>query len=269
MIQQFFIFLMCTAAVVAAVRILLISGVEELCAAYHLSEKARGQILGYATSFPEFLVVVVSALMGIFEAGFWNIASSNIINWVLFLLAAGFYRQHRELSVRLFWDEILFGLASVLVPLTMFWLGFGPSPTLSAVLLAFFIFYRVLDHRLNRKSAHQPPPRGKAPSRPIAGLVKIAAGLFVLTAASHYLGISARTLILEVKVPALLVGWISGFITSIPEMASFFEIYRREKHHGRHHLLDDTQVALDTLVSSNMSNLGIILPIGIMVSVFV
>ncbi|GAG25309.1 unnamed protein product, partial [marine sediment metagenome] len=61
------------------------------------------------------------------------------------------------------------------------------------------------------------------------------------------------------------IGWILGFITSLPELTSFFEIYRLEKKNGRLHLLDDTQEALDALVSSNMSNLGVILPIGIIV----
>ena len=79
--------LVCSAVViVAAVRFLLIPGIGKIGAALKFSPKVRGQMIGYATSIPELTVLVAGAFAGVFSAGLWNIASSNIINAVLFFL---------------------------------------------------------------------------------------------------------------------------------------------------------------------------------------
>jgi len=62
-----------------------------------------------------------------------------------------------------------------------------------------------------------------------------------------------------------MVGWILGLISSIPEMSGFFEIFRNYKQAGSLKGLDDTQEALDALVASNMCNLCVVLPLGILI----
>jgi hypothetical protein len=69
--------------------------------------------------------------------------------------------------------------------------------------------------------------------------------------------------------PAWIIGWILGIVTSLPECVSFYDIFRLEKSRGRLHLRDDTQQGLDALVSSNMCNLGVILPVGLLVYLLV
>jgi Ca2+/Na+ antiporter len=78
--MDFIVLVACAAATVMAVRLLIIPGIGVLCARAGFSPKTRGQIIGYATSVPELAVVAASAVMGVFEAGFWNIASSNMVN---------------------------------------------------------------------------------------------------------------------------------------------------------------------------------------------
>ena len=91
-------------------------------------------------------------------------------------------------------------------------------------------------------------------------------GIVIVIAAGRFLGTSAGVLIETLSMPIWLVGWILGLITSIPELTSFFEIYRLSKKKGTLESSDrDTQEALDALVASNMANLGIILPVGIIV----
>ena len=120
MILNFLILAVCAGITVAAVRFFLVRGLYILGTALQLSAKTRGQVLGYATSTPEFVVVIASALTGAFNAGFWNIASSNIINFILFSSALLFYRQQADLANLRFLDEIVFGLLSVAIPLVLF-----------------------------------------------------------------------------------------------------------------------------------------------------
>jgi Ca2+/Na+ antiporter len=263
------ILLVSTVVTVQAVRMLVIRGIEHICNALSLSSKAKGQILGYATSTPELVVVVASALSGVFEAGFWNIASSNIINCVLLASAVLAYRQHKELFRVGFLDEIAFGLVSVAVPIVLFRLDIPITAGVAGSLFAFFIVYKVLDRIFNPKPASPDSADGRPPGRLGFGLFLLAAGLLVVIVAGRFLGGSAATLVRQAGTPVWLVGWILGVITSLPEMTSFFEIYRLSRERGTLRLTHDTQECLDALVASNMSNLGIILPIGALVFLLV
>ena len=62
-----------------------------------------------------------------------------------------------------------------------------------------------------------------------------------------------------------MVGRILGRISSIPGMSGFFEIFRKDKQAGSLKGMDYTQEALDAFVASNMCNLCLILPFGILV----
>lgn len=267
MLQNFLILAVCAAATVLAVRLLLIRGIEVLADAMDLSPKAKGQIIGYATSAPEFVVLVSAALAGVFDAGFWNIASSNIINVALFMSAVLFYRQQMEIFSLRFLDEIVFGAVSIAVPLALFWKGVDLTPVVGVGLLSLFLVYRVLDRAFNRTPPEASPSDGLAGSRGAAalGTLLLVIGVGVVIVSGKFLGESAQGLIKEAGTPSWLVGWLLGFITSIPELTSFFEVFRLSKKREQLARKSDMQQALDALVASNMCNLGLILSIGVLV----
>ena len=93
MIKDLSILILSASAVVFAVRYILIPGIGRMGAALRFSAKLRGQVIGYATSIPELTVLLAGALNGVFIAGMWNIAASNIINWALFLITVFAFRS--------------------------------------------------------------------------------------------------------------------------------------------------------------------------------
>ena len=263
---------------IAAVRLLVINGLERLAQALGWSAKTQGQILGYATSLPELVTVLATALNGqeSLAGGFWNIASSNVINLVLFLTAVVFYLRYRELLNPRFIEEISFCGFSVLLPLVLAATGVSPSLVLGATLLGCFLGYRLLDHNLaelqgkrGQEIDPQPLAEGEAiPAKPASqnqrmALVLLLMGTVTLVIAGHRLGNSAELLIEAIRLPAWLVGCCLGLVTSLPELTSFFELYGRSTGQGETRKLDATQVNLDTLVSSNMANIGLIYPLGL------
>jgi Ca2+/Na+ antiporter len=252
------------AVTVVAVRFLVVRGIEILCARLGWSRKTKGQILGYATSVPELVMVVASARMGVFDAGLWNVVSSNIINWILFLSAVVAYRQVRGLVSARFVDEILFGLASVALPLALIGFDVEPGAVVAGVLVGVFILYKVLDRLFNREERAPEMPGDEVRGGVGRGVIVGVAGVGLVLVAGRFLGVSAGDLVMRFDTPAWLVGWIVGFITSLPEMASFFEVYRLSKKRGQLHRVDATQNVLDALVASNMVNLGVILPTGVL-----
>jgi len=260
------------AAVVLLTRA-VVRGIEIYAAAGGMSAKAKGQFLGYATSLPELAGTVGTAGNGLLGASLWNVASSNIINLVLFSAAALFYRRFTALMNRKFIDEMAFAIGAFSVPLFLAsQRSVARSPWTAVGLFIFFVAYIYIDHKLNPE-----PPLSVAasrnprdPSKKTRGILTSLAGIFGIVLAGNYLGTEAKFVVDGLGVPQWGVGWILGFITSLPEMTAFFAVFHAARQDGQPPTEDtDCQENLDSLAASNMSNLGLIYPIGIAVFLFV
>lgn len=258
--------------VVIITRYLLAKGVEWLADNAQLGPKVKGKILGFSTSIPELVATTSTAAMGLLGAGLWNIASSNIINSVLFLSALIYYRQQGRIVQTQFVDEIGFALSAIGLPLLLATqTGMEKSPYTAAGLFGVFLVYLVLDKLLNRHvhAEYAEEIERVEGNHSVAGaLVLIGLGIVGITLSGYYLGKFAANAVNQLGVPQWAVGWILGFITSLPELTTFFAVFAEAKK--REEKSDASlQANLDNLAASNMSNLGLIFPIGITVFLLV
>ncbi len=251
------------AAIILLVKFGLLRGIDHIANAMKWSAKARGQVTGYATSVPEFVCLVSAGLAGVWEAGLWNIASSNIINVGLMLLAVSFYRQFGKLFNKRFLDEIFFAGLAVLVPVVLMRAGLDTQWYLVPILLGFFIAYQVVDKKLNHPDQEQETELEAVGNLPFGLIVAITA-LIAIAIAGMFLGGATANVVENLGVHPAAAGWILGVVTSIPEMVTFFAVYATASRAGRLGDLDDTQEALDNLTGSNMANVGIVYPIGLL-----
>lgn len=258
------IMILSAAAIILIVKYGLVSGIEHISGALHWSAKAQGQATGFATSAPEFVCLVSAGLAGVWEAGLWNIASSNIINAVLMLSAVIWNRQHRELFNRRFIDEIGFAAAAVLVPLVLMMGGLDMSIYVIPSLLFFFAFYRFVDKRMNAVAPEAEREESAQSNLPL-GLILTVTALVSVAIAGFFLGGATETVVNSMGVHPAVAGWILGFTSSLPEMITFFAVYGASRDEGRIDGLADTQEVLDNLTASNMANVGLIYPVGLMV----
>lgn len=256
------VMLVCAGVIIVLVRYGLIKGLEQLAGALNWTPKTRGQATGLATSAPELVVLVAAGLSGVWEAGLWNIASSNIINTTLMLVAMTYYRQLHELMHRRFLDEIGFSVVAVAVPILLMKLELDTHWVVVPVLLAFFFLYRIVDKRMNRGS-DEPASRTVGSVR--LGLILVVTALTLVAVVGVFLGWATEDVVNAMGVHPAVAGWILGFCTSLPEMVTFFAVYSAATKEGTAELLEDTQEALDNLASSNMANAGLIYPIGLAV----
>lgn len=250
-------------AIILFVKFGLLRGIDHIANTMKWSAKARGQVTGYATSVPEFVCLVSAGFAGVWEAGLWNIASSNIINCGLMLAAVTFYRKFGDLFNKRFLDEIGFASLAVLVPIVLMQSGMATQWYLIPMLLGFFVVYQLIDKKVNRvekdpESAQQAV--GNLPFGIILGLTS----LIAIAIAGMFLGGATADVVEHMGVRPAIAGWILGVVTSIPEMVSFFAVYATARREGKHQGLDDTQEALDNLTGSNMANVGIVYPIGLL-----
>jgi|TARA_B100000959_G_scaffold281366_1_gene345263 Ca2+/Na+ antiporter len=249
--------------VVLITRFLLINGIQLTSDAWAIPRKMQGQIMGYATSAPELVGTVSTAAKGLLGAGLWNVTASNIINLVLFLAAAIYFGRSKALVRRKFADEIGFALGAIVLPIILVtreqW---AKSKWAALVLFGFFVVYVVLDNVFNRSNPDEEDVAAKDPSKGPKGIVCILLGIAGIIIAGNYLGIVAESIVTQMSVPEWAVGWILGVITSLPEMTSFYAVFALAKEQGGD---ESCQQNLDNLAASNMSNVGLIYPIGIVV----
>ena len=86
-------------------------------------------------------------------------------------------------------------------------------------------------------------------------------GLIVLT--GDFLGSATRDVVQIMGVPAMVAGWILGVVTSLPEAVTFFTVFSDKRAGGGEDRKGQIQELLDNLAASNMSNSGLIYPIGL------
>lgn len=257
------IMIVSAASIIALVKFGLLQGIDNIANAMNWSAKARGQVTGFATSVPEFVCLVSAGLAGVWEAGLWNIASSNMINAGLMILAVLYFRQHKELFNMRFLDEVGFAALAVIVPLALMQLGMDTQWYLVPLLLGFFVIYQVVDRRVNRPVKGRKVEQQAVGNLPFGIILGITA-LIAIGIAGIFLGDATADVVEQLGVHPAIAGWILGVVTSIPETVSFFAVYGASKRVGKLQELNDTQEVLDNLTGSNMSNVGIAYPIGLL-----
>ncbi len=248
------------AAIIGLVRYGLVAGLDQLAGALKWSPKVRGQATGYATSAPEFVCLVAAGLAGVWEAGLWNIAASNIINTTLMAVAVMRYGQVKDLLNRRFLDEVGFAALAIAAPLVLMKLELDTSWAVVPVLLGTFVVYQVIDRLVNRSA--QPPAVDTVGSVPLGMILGVTA-LALIAVAGIFLGGATEQVVEQLGIHPAIAGWIHGLMTSLPEMVTFFAVYATARKEGKLAGLEDTQEALDNLAASNMANTGLIYPIGL------
>lgn len=252
------------AMVIVITKFLLIQGIQWTSDAWKIPRKVQGQVMGYATSAPELVGTVSTASKGLLGAGLWNVAASNIINLALFVSASIIYKRTTSLKKKKFIDEFGFAIGAITLPLVLVtrreW---AESPYAALLLSIFFISYLILDKKFNPTAPDQEDKDQNHDSKKgMQGIVLLLLGIVGIIVTGSYLGIVAESIVKQLSVPEWAVGWILGVITSLPEMTSFYAVFAAAK--GSHND-DDCQQNLDNLAASNMSNVGLIYPIGIVV----
>lgn len=253
-------------AIILCVRYGLVNAIDQLAGALGWTAKARGQATGYATSSPEFVALVAAGLSGVWEAGLWNIAASNLINAGLMLVAVLRYGQLKELFNRRFADEIGFAIVGVAAPLLLMKLELDTSWAVVPILLGVFVGYQLLDRRLNASS---PTPAEDAVGSLPLGLILTVTALVLIAVAGTFLGDATKAVVEQMGIRPALAGWLLGVVTSLPEVVTFFTVYGTAKKEGKLHQLEDTQEVLDNLAASNMSNTALIYPVGLAIFLLV
>lgn len=265
-------FIILSLLIVIISKYVLVTVLRKLAEALNLKPKTVGNIAGAATSVPELLTVSFSAIAGFTGASSYNILSSNIINLIQYLFAIFLNKNQNQLKNRALKIDLVIVGVTIIIPIVLmstnieYNLAIVPALILLMILSYFInsnahkLYLKSEDLELDEqitKEARWVKGKRKIIIKYIVFLIFSAVALYVI---GNLLSNNLTKLCEKFMVSEIVLGIALGFITSIPELITFFE---SQKHYKKIEEKLGVIEATNNLLTSNVSNLFIIQTIGI------
>lgn len=274
LLKEIFYFIMYSLLIVAISKYILVTVLRRLAESLDLKAKTVGNIAGIATSMPELLSVSFSAFAGLIGTSIYNILSSNIINFIQYILAIKLNNNIKKLNNKALKIDIFMVIISIVIPILMLIFNIEVNIQMVPILiLLFLLFYYInsnthklylkkeesLEADIIEKEARFIRKKKEKVIKYSVYLILTGIGLFVI---GNLLSDSLKNLCLQFNIPEFVIGIALGFITSLPELITFFEA---QKHHKNENSDLGVVEATNNLLTSNSLNLFFIQSFGIVI----
>lgn len=269
-VVQFIFYSLC---IVAVSKYILVPVLRKFAESINLKAKTVGNLAGVATSVPELLSVSFAAITGLIGTSIYNILSSNVINLIQYIISVWINKNVKVLKNRTITIDIVMVIITILIPIGFVITNFETNLIVVFLLILLFaLFYYInnnthklyleKEEKIEEKKINEEAKwvRGKKEVIIKYSVYLIIIGI-VLFIVGNLLSGTLEKLCVTFNIPEFIVGIALGFITSIPELITFFE---SQKHHKSKQ--DDRLgviEATNNLLTSNMLNLFVIQSIGI------
>lgn len=264
--------------IVIIAKYFLVTVLRKLSEALDLSPKMIGNIAGIATSVPELLTVSFSAFAGFIGASSYNILSSNIINFIQYTMSIYLNKNQKKLNNRALIIDLVLVILTIIIPILMFITNIEFNINIVPIfLLLLSLFYYINNnaHKLYLSTQEKEiskeineekkwiKGKKKVVIKYVIYLIFIGILLYII---GDNLSKSLTNLCNIFGVSEFVLGILLGFITSIPELITFFESQKFYKKRQDKKLTELGLIeATNNLLTSNILNLFVIQSIGIVI----
>ena len=268
-------FLMYSILIVIISKYILVRLLRSLALNLNLSSKAVGNIAGIATSIPELLTVSFSAFAGLISTSVFNIISSNTINLCQYILAVFLNKNQKQLKKKGLKIELLLVLFTILIPIFMLVLDIDFEIQVVPIFILLFIFFYYINSNLHKLyfkkedeeiSNEQNNSKKNSKKSKTFITIKYIIYLLITSVVLYWIGDQLSIVLEELakifNISEIVLGFALGFITSLPELITFFE---SQKHH-KDEKTEGIVEATNNLLASNTLNLFVIQSIGIIIT---
>ena len=248
---------------------ILVTALRKLAENLNLKSKTAGNIAGAATSVPELLTITTSSLRGLVGASIYNILSSNIINLVQYLATIILNKNIKKLKNVAIRIDLILVIITIIIPIILLKLNIKLDMVivpLFVICYALFSFLNNNAHKVYLDEQKEDTKENKE-NKNIKRTI-IYTTILLLTGVALYLigellGNSLENLCNSFGVSESIIGILLGFITSVPELMTFFS---SQKHHrNKNNEMLGVVEATNNLLTSNTLNLFVIQTIGILI----
>lgn len=272
-------FIIYSGLIVLISKYILVTTLRKLAEAMNLKAKTVGDIAGYATSVPELLTITTSSLRGLTGASVYNILSSNVINLIQYLGAILLNKNALKLRNKAILIDLVMVFFTIAIPIVFLKLDIELKLAVVPLFIILYIFFMVLnnnvhklylkneDEELEEEIEEERKEQKKNPGKVLRYVLVLIVTGVLLFIIGEMLGDTLENLCNLFGVSEVVVGILLGFVTSLPELITFFEAQRYYKK------ADDDMLgvveATNNLLTSNILNLFAIQSVGILISAIV
>ena len=270
MLLEIFKFIFYAILIVLISKYLLVINIRKIAEKLNLKSKTVGEIAGISTSIPEVLTVTVTSISGLYATSIFNVFSSNIINLIQYIISIIINKNIRLLKNKALIVNLMLVIITILLPVILLILKIQTSTILIPIFLILYILFLSITNRLHKKYLKSVDEiaeeyKYKKDKNPIAiNVVILIIATMLLYIIGEMLGNTLENLCYSFGIQEALIGFILGFITSIPELVTFFESQKHHKEEGKDKFFGVVE-ASNNLLTSNMLNLFIIQTIGLVI----
>ena len=276
MIIEFLKFIIYSAAIVLISKYILVVTLRKLAESLSLKPKTVGNIAGIATSMPELLTIAFSSFNGLVTTSIINVLSSNVINVVQYSMAILLNKNQNLLKNKAIIADIILVIITILIPLILVLGNVEMSVNLVPVFAVLYIMFLIINNKVHEKYLKKEDEKieyeiEKEEQRELKNRNKLALYILLLIitgillfVVGDLLGNTLENLCNIFWISQTIIGILLGFITSIPELITFFESQRHYKKNESDGLLGVVE-ATNNLFTSNIMNLFVIQAIGILI----
>lgn len=279
MLVEIIKFIVYSGLIVLISKYILVTTLRKLAEALNLKAKTVGDVAGYATSVPELLTITTSSLRGLTGASVYNILSSNVINLIQYLGAILLNKNTPKLRNRAIITDLILVSFTIAIPVIFLKLDIELKLAVVPLFIILYILFRFLnnhvhklylkneDTELEEEIEEEKNEQKKNPKKVMVYVLDLIITGILLFIIGELLGDTLENLCNLFGVSEVIVGILLGFVTSLPELITFFEAQRHYKK------VDDDMLgvveATNNLLTSNILNLFAIQTIGILISAII
>lgn len=269
---KFFIY---SGVIVLISKYVMVSTLRKLAESLNLKAKTVGNIAGYATSIPELLTIIVSSFSGLISASIFNVISSNIINFVQYIVSVSLNKNQKLLKNRAIIIELILVMTTIIIPLIIFYFNIEINSNIIPIFIILYILFiylnsnvhklylniedKILEEKIEEEKKWERNNKKKI-VKYISHLLLTGILLFLT---GNLLGDTLENLCLYFNIPQTIIGILLGFVTSIPELVTFFESQRHYRKNNNKML--GVIEATNNLFTSNILNVFVIQSMGIVI----
>ncbi len=273
-IGKFFIYAI---LIVLLSKILLAKSLRGIAENLKLKPRIVGGITGIATSIPEFLTVTVSSFKGLSSTSLYNIFSSNVINFIQYIVSILINKNYKEIKNRAIIIQL--GIAIFTIVMPIFLLKYEKKINIYFAILFIIIYFlfswiiknihdkylKDYEEKIEEDQMIKEIKKEHNHKKTYVYFLLIIIAGILLYIIGNALGNVLEKLSEIFGIAESILGILLGIITSIPEFITFFESQKYYKRENERKILGVIE-ATNNLVVSNMLNLFIIQSIGIMIN---
>ena len=275
MLLEIIKFIIYSGLIVLISKYVLVTTLRKLAEALNLKAKTVGDIAGYATSVPELLTITTSSLRGLTGASVYNILSSNVINLIQYLGAIFLNKNISKLRNRAIITDLILVFFTIAIPIVFLKLDIELKLAVVPLFIILYSLFRVLnnhvhklylkneDEELEEEIEEERKEEKKKPKKVLLYVSILIITGILLFVIGEVLGETLENLCNIFGVSEVIVGILLGFVTSLPELITFFEAQRHYKK------VEDDMLgvveATNNLLTSNILNLFAIQTVGILI----